>query len=1264
MAEGFRDYIWRVSYRTSAKNPEGNPTDVMREFYIPALRLARTYDRVAGYFRSSSLAAASQGYTSFVNRSGKMRLIVGADLALEDVEAILKGDEARYSESLLKELNTPESWEGAVVDGVALLAYMVASGKLEVRVAFRKNADTGAAMPFDSIDDGYVHEKWFVMGDELDCHIYGGGSLNESKTALIQNAENIDVSRDWLGGTDLERVKQAQTDFELLWNNQLAHMEVKTLPDAVQERLIAFYKSHPVLREIDGTQPHMKTEPSAEEALRFAMLKDAPKMPGGKYLGMYTAPVEPWPHQEIVSRRLVETWPYSYMMCDEVGLGKTIEAALAIRSLVLSGHVKRVLIVAPASLTKQWQRELAQKAMIPFARTTASPQVQHEYIMPDVHITKDGDLYSPDLNIVSSGLVSRKERAAALKESPSYDVVLVDEAHYARRQDPKGGAAKAPVYGQLYRTMSEIIRSKAKSLWMATATPMQIDPIEVYDLFSLTNRVAAFQNDPTASMYYFDIVGKLVFGEAITMNEWRFIGQSFQQIQATDPYLWNLLKKTCVDSKNRKVLNELPFVTKPPKRADQKYLPKPFFSASPLSRVMMRHTRQLLEIYKQNGELKSNLATRHVLPVKAIPFTKAEAEFYDMLETYCSELSRQVLRENRQSRMMTYFYLNFLQLRFASSLFAIQMTLKRRLERIRNTLMLDGHTFASKEEFEEYLEQLRENDESAVDENDINEVTFDALLKNRSKKDLQWEENYVQGMLAHIEGMTEVPSKITALLTVLESRIIPGSNRMKQTVLFTRFLDSLHNIRKYLQTRIPSMRVGIFSGQSAVYYDFSRHKDISTNREEIKRLFMACEIDLLLCTDAAAEGLNLQTADMLINYDMGWNPMKIEQRIGRIDRIGQKHTDIAVLNMCYLGSAEEIVYGRLLDRLSEANLVVGVQQISLLPVEPDEFRGLADHSLTEEEVTERAKERIKQQRRANASMEMTADEQYSMYGKMTAEMRGQKLSATLNDLWETLLGSQYLTAHGAGIDGDGIWQLPSCEDFPGLRGTVFRDVIDESVEFITWGNPKLDGLIDAIASFTEKYAAQIRRISVKSIAGNEFVAYLVMTKDGPRLLTEFDSIKILTIDFSRELSSDDITSAVEQLGSLTAGFSSVYKKAVMAEVVNDDYAKLHSSFIRSVAGALLRYEAGTGEDNFWAAMKDIENGEKSISLSFPAAEFVGHENELLFPIQISGSTLCVPANTVALQSAIEYAKRIAESMKVKKSELRIDEVLRRIERRR
>jgi hypothetical protein len=111
--------------------------------------------------------------------------------------------------------------------------------------------------------------------------------------------------------------------------------------------------------EIDGSSdlPPVVEPPSALERLQFAaVLRDAPRMPGGRFVGMYTAPVEPWPHQEVVAHRLVETWPYSYLLCDEVGLGKTIEAGLAIRSLLLSGLAKRVLIAPPASLTQQWQR--------------------------------------------------------------------------------------------------------------------------------------------------------------------------------------------------------------------------------------------------------------------------------------------------------------------------------------------------------------------------------------------------------------------------------------------------------------------------------------------------------------------------------------------------------------------------------------------------------------------------------------------------------------------------------------------------------------------------------------------------------------------------------------------------------------------------------------------------------------------------------------------------------------------------------------------
>jgi hypothetical protein len=90
------------------------------------------------------------------------------------------------------------------------------------------------------------------------------------------------------------------------------------------------------------------------------------------------------------------------------------------------------------------------------------------------------------------------------------------------------------------------------------------------------------------------------------------------------------------------------------------------------------------------------------------------------------------------------------------------------------------------------------------------------------------------------------------------------------------------------------------------------------------------------------EGLNLQSADLLINYDLPWNPMKVEQRIGRIDRIGQEHQKVYVFNLCYAGSAEEIVYGRLLQRLAHAGLIVGAQRARRRPSEGG-GRGLGEY---------------------------------------------------------------------------------------------------------------------------------------------------------------------------------------------------------------------------------------------------------------------------------------------------------------------------------
>lgn len=1260
MAGNFSEFQWQYRYCSSALNRAGQPTDVLHDFYIPALQRAVRYDRVAGFFRSTSLAAASQGYTAFLRHGGRMRLIVGADLQIQDVAAILQGNNQRLSDRLMEELAEPDTWPEEVKNGVSLLGEMVSAGKLEVRVAFRVHGRTGNAISIDSIEDGYVHEKWFIMSDADNHRLYGNGSLNESRTALSINAENVDIHCDWLGSTDNARTEEAAKDFERLWENQNPHMRVLPVPDAVRARLIRLKDLKDRPTEIDGTVIDTAVELSPEERLKFAVLHDAPHMPGGEYIGMYSAPVSPWPHQEIVSRRLIESWPYSYMMCDEVGLGKTIEAALAIRSLVLSGQVKRVLIVAPASLTEQWHRELAEKAMLSFALSRVKPggtgKYSHSYIYPDKSQTADDSLYGPDLNIVSSGLVRLKKRQGQLNSAEDFDIVLVDEAHYARRKNPRDGASGSPNYGDLYIALHDKLRPKAKSMWLATATPMQIDPIEVYDLFRLTNRVGQFQSDPALATAYFQGLGMIVRKKQPDRQKWAMMGQSFLQIEKLDPYLWEHLSKTVITSKNRKALNALPL--KDPPTADLRYLSQPLFAGSPLSRVMMRHTRALLELYRDNGQLKSNLAHRHVRPVLAIEFTPAEAAFYEMLEDYCKGLGEQIRKYNQETKQVMFFLLNFLQLRFASSFYAIQKTLERRLLRVRNTLMVGSPE--TDEELQEILDNLK-NEDDDYSEGDLDEITVDMLLKNRSSEDLRWEESRLSSMLKRLDSIQETPSKMRALLKELDQRREPDG-RLRQTVLFTRFFDTLASIRNYLRMVEPSLRIGIYAGgDKASWYDPKQHKDSSASHEAIKALFLSGEIDLLLCTDAAAEGLNLQTADLLINFDLGWNPMKIEQRIGRIDRIGQKYADIEVVNMCYVGSTEQIVYGRLLDRLQQANLIVGTQQISMLPVTQEEFRKLHTGELSAEKLEKESIKRLKKQKEDNACMEMSAEDMYQMYSRMSEQMRSMQYPATNDDLWTCLTTSEYLKSNGASLRSEGNWTLPATELWGSMNGTNKQESASAVNPYICWGNIETDYLLSVLGGKSAEMP-YIRHIELPGVRNSSAVA--VSTSAGVKLITAFDQIAGLHIDPNHPISETDIVQCKKELKALTE--KSIKRQAVSqdAEKANIEIAELHNRFVALLAAKILKDLENNGMEKATDAIKQLEIRKKEFfPVSFPAGIFSGRASDLLFATSESGGMVNVTVYGVLLECVTERISREFDAIRGKNQDKKTIDIIRRLERR-
>jgi superfamily II DNA or RNA helicase len=1239
---------------------------------------------VAGYFRSSSLAAASQGFSAFVGHRGKMRLIVGADLDPDDVKAILGGDEQRLSMQLNGQLEQHAAWPEDLQRGVTLLAWMITHGHLEVRVSFRVHGVTGEPLPFTAMDDGYVHEKWFVVQDGEGNRLYGSGTLNESKTALVLNAENIDVHCDWWGEMDCRRLEEAAAAFENFWQGQVPHMKVYTLPDAVRRRLIQLAEGIDYPLEVDGSSaaPRQVRPPSALERLRFAVIKDGPKLPGGRFVGMETAPVAPWPHQELVARRLVESWPYSYLLCDEVGLGKTIEAGLAFRSLYLSGLVKRILIAAPASLTLQWQRQMASKLLLSFSRALSGATPRHAYIFP-LEEEQAAALYEPDLSIISTGLLARSERRASLMEAKPFDIALVDEAHGARRQNPTRGPGGHPTFGYLYTALRDGLRKKARSLWLATATPMQIDPVEPCDLLALTNRVGAFQYDPTLTLQYYDILARLIQDQDPSEYDWTFLQQSAKAVQRQDPLLWHFLEHSVMDDgRIRAAVRQWLEYGRIPRGRDRELMHRFIFCASPLSRVMLRHTRQLLEIYRKNGQLTENLAQRHILPVPRVVFTDQERQAYNSLEEYCTGLSRQISEQgDNQARTMMGFLLNFLRLRFASSLFALRETLKRRLQKVETTLYF----------------QIRQETEDNLDETDIREWLYEGdyeedlidgefLLKNRTEADLRWEQSQLRVMLSDLADITGPSSKMQYLLGVLDQRLDKRRGRIQQTVIFTRFYDTLADIVDRLRQANPKMFIGTYSGRGGEYFDPGTGRMILVEREEVKERFLRGDIDVLVCTDAAAEGLNLQTADWLINFDLGWNPMKVEQRIGRIDRIGQKHTNIYVLNLCYADSAEHIVYGRLLQRLTEANMIVGTQQFSLLPVKPEDFQQLAEGTLTPEALEAQARKRMEEQRRHSERMEINPEDLYEIYMRMSQKGTQSAIPVDIPAIWDCLINSVYLQNLGCtrpDAGGKPVMHIYGVDSVPdGSVLTVSRDLFDQGLDdihydirFASYGDP----VFDAIMENTTSYALPpcVRRITVPlpGIEDGEMVCYAALETTAGRackvrLVKAWQDLEGLELANNDALTEADIESLRKELRQQARVELTPYLAAGRIEKDNLRAALAQELLAFTVMHSFLWDKARIvgKEALFWPAHEEFESmfreREPIAADGIPAKMIRELSNDLLFKTQIPkmGDTIFLSVPRVLGQAALDAGRRLADSMKVKKSDLLVETMLDRLKR--
>ncbi len=948
--------------------------DLVRLFYVPALEDAERYDRLTGYFNAGALALAARGIEGLVRNRGNMRLVVGCTLPPAEIEAIERGAALRERvERHLAEvpLAPPDQ---VAADALELLAWMVARGHLDVKVAVPCDVER-RPIP----EDGIFHEKAGIVADRAGDRLAWNGSLNETAAGWRHNWESINVYTSW--GPEPKRVDDEEANFGRIWADKAKRVIVLDTPEAVRRDLMRFMPDSdlparlrgggpdpppavPVVPAPEGgDQADEDREPAVDLRSRvWAFIGRAPALPdGGARVGEATAAVTLWPHQVRAFERLYAHWPPRLLIADEVGLGKTIQAGLLLRQAWLAGRAKRILILAPKAVLRQWQIELREKfnlnwpiydgRQLVWYASPARRGSEQRPVGPDAW-------HAEPVVIASSQLMRRRDRAQVLlDESPPWDLVVLDEAHHARRR--AAGSAQEGGPNALLRLMQGL-KDRAAGLLLLTATPMQVHPIEVWDLLNLLGLPGDWSG-PAFLRFFEDIGEPSPSPDAVERMAglFRAAERGFGPMAASDARRIAGLSPLRANRVLRALRDPASIPRRQLETPERRAALTLMRSHTPVRHLVSRHTRELLRRYHENGLLATPIAVRRVED-RFVEMTADERALYDAVEDYIATTYNQAAADERTA---VGFVMTIYRRRLASSFQALRTTLERHLGAVAaaGDSAVGADASDAPATLFATLDEDVSDDETSDEARDVDEV---AALEQQA---LAFEEAAdIQGLLDGIRGLPPDGKVQELKRVVLELR----RDGFAQAMVFTQYTDTMDFLREELgawgavptETRsgAPEARADASQNRDSGRADrpqpespavgsqpTDRHAGAlrlmcfsgrggevrsaggawsTIGRDEVKRRFREGEADLLLCTDAAAEGLNFQFCGALINYDMPWNPMRVEQRIGRIDRLGQAHPAIRIVNLHYAGTVETDVYNALRTRINLFESVVGPLQ--------------------------------------------------------------------------------------------------------------------------------------------------------------------------------------------------------------------------------------------------------------------------------------------------------------------------------------------------
>jgi superfamily II DNA or RNA helicase len=808
-------------------------------FLSAKLKGARSYRRIAGYFRSSIFELVGEEIAAIP----QVRIVCNSELDAADVVV-----SKHVRETALK-----ERWNEAPAEVEALLHRdryrklheLLTSGHIEIRV-----------VPRDRV---FIHGKAGVIEAADGSKTCFLGSINETKSAFAENYEIL-----W-EDTSPEGVAWVEEEFEALWQNSYP------LPDAIVEE---------IKRIADRIE--IRFEETTPDEIPGAALAESPIYRGGEQL-------QPW-QRSFVTMFMQHRETYGkarLLLADEVGLGKTLSlgASAMVSALLDDGPV---LILCPSTLTLQWQVELKDKLGIPSAVWSSTKKV---WIDPNGHIIKtrgpeDIGRCPFRIAIVSTGLIfhDSEERRHLLERK--FGTVVLDEAHKARRRGGLGEKKDEP--NNLLDFMLRIA-PRTRHLLLGTGTPIQTEIYELWDLMRMLNGGADF------------VLGREMFGR------WPDLERSLPLVKGEETpgderEAWEWLRNPLPPGNEEALFATLRLQLGLPEQAfftDRGFGSLGFFEQQAIGQTLtpgffkehnpiVRHTilrrRQTLE--------EAGLLERVGVDIHPDPDAVASAyrgigfSGLGLLTNHPFDLAYQAAEaftEALQQRTRAAGFMKTLLLQRICSSFA------------------SGRSTAEKMLRREILEEEEQT-----------KLLADTLAGLTSD-----EAGYLRTIIEELSRPEARDPKLAAVRYFLAEHHTEGKTWLEHgCITFSQYYDTVYWIGSELAKMLPDEPVAVYAGvgKSGIF----RGEDFaSVEREEIKTAVKKRSIRLVVATDAACEGLNLQTLGTLINVDLPWNPSRLEQRLGRIKRIGQARQTVDMLNLVYHDTQDEKIYQVLSRRMKD-----------------------------------------------------------------------------------------------------------------------------------------------------------------------------------------------------------------------------------------------------------------------------------------------------------------------------------------------------------